>query len=82
MIAEIETALQRHLAEFTNSDGSLIVDEENEEVLKVADVNHDGIISIADITTIQRYLAEFIDRRKKHTQHTLLNYVEEKRAIA
>jgi len=61
MIAEIETALQRHLAEFTNSDGSLIVDEENEEVLKVADVNHDGIISIADITTIQRYLAEFID---------------------
>ena len=55
------TALQRHLAEFTNSDGSPIVDEENEEVFKIADVNHDGIISIADITMIQRYLAEFID---------------------
>lgn len=55
------TALQRHLAEFTNSDGFPIVDEENEEVFKIADVNHDGIISIADITTIQRYLAEFID---------------------
>ena len=55
------TALQRHLAEFTNSDGSPIVDEENEEVFKIADVNHDGSISIADITMIQRYLAEFID---------------------
>ena len=55
------TVLQRHLAEFTNSDGTPIVDETNEEILKIADVDHNGEITIADITLIQRFLAEFTD---------------------
>ena len=55
------TILQFHLAEFVNSDGTPIIDEDNEEIFKIADVNHSGNVTIADVTFIQRYLAELIN---------------------
>lgn len=55
---EDATMLQRHLAEFTNEDGSAIIDVNDPDKFKVADVNGDGRINIADATAIQRILAE------------------------
>ena len=48
-------------ATVVNADGSPIIDEADEEMLKIADVNRDGIVTIFDVTTIPRYLAEMID---------------------
>ena len=53
------TVLQRHLAAFTNSDGTAIIDEANAAAFKAADVNGDGVISVGDVTALQRKLAKF-----------------------
>ena len=53
------TILQRHLAEFTNEDGSAIVDETDPKAVKVADVDGDGSITVMDVSAIQRIVAEF-----------------------
>ena len=52
------TMIQRHLAEFTNEDGSPIIDVDDPEEFRVADANKDNRISIQDVTKIQRVLAE------------------------
>ena len=57
---EDATVLQRHLAEFTNADGSPIVDEDDPAAFRAADFNGDGVIDIVDVTDIQRRLAEYI----------------------
>ena len=57
---EDATVLQRHLAEFTNADGSPIVDEDDPAAFRAADFNGDCIIDIVDVTDIQRRLAEYI----------------------
>ena len=53
------TVLQRHLAAFSNSDGTAIIDETNAAAFKAADVNGDGVISVGDVTALQRKLAKF-----------------------
>lgn len=53
------TALQRHLAEYKNEDGSFIVDESNPAAFEIADYDLDKRITIFDATAIQKYLAEF-----------------------
>ena len=50
------TVLQRHLAEFTNADGSEIVNDEN---FMTADFDGNGVVDIADATKMQTVLAEF-----------------------
>lgn len=52
------TMLQRHLAEFTNEDGSPIIDVDDPEEFRVADTNKDNRVSIQDVTKIQRVIAE------------------------
>ena len=54
------TVLQRHLAAFSNADGSPIVDEDDPAAFRAADFNSDGAIDIMDVTDIQRRLAECI----------------------
>ena len=53
------TMLQRHLAEFTNDDGSAIIDETDADLFKRCDVDGDGKLKIMDVTHIQRKVAEF-----------------------
>ena len=53
------TMLQRHLAEFTNEDGSAIIDETDADLFKRCDVDGDGKLKIMDVTHIQRKVAEF-----------------------
>ena len=52
------TILQRHLAEFTNPDGTPIVDERDPVDFKIADFDGDGHISVNDVTGIQKVLAQ------------------------
>ena len=54
------TMLQRHLAEYTNADGSAIIDVNDAEIFAKADVNSDNRISIRDVTEIQRIIAEIV----------------------
>lgn len=51
------TLLQRFLAEFTNPDGTPLLDLDDPDTFHRADANNDGYISIKDVTAIQRYLA-------------------------
>lgn len=53
------TTLQRHLAEFLNSDGSPIIDETDNISFTVSDMNTDGVINIRDVTAVQRKIADF-----------------------
>lgn len=53
------TFLQKHLANYTNDDGSVLIDEEDENQFKIADFNGDRYISIRDATAIQKYIAGY-----------------------
>lgn len=55
------TMLQRYLAEFTNPDGTPLIDPDDPISFSCADANNDGYISIKDVTAIQRYLAGLED---------------------
>ena len=55
------TTLQRHLAEYRNSDGSPIINEADKSSFAIADMNADGVIDIRDVTAIQRKIADFED---------------------
>lgn len=55
------TTLQRHLAEYRNSDGSPIINEADKGSFKIADMNADGVIDIRDVTAVQRKIADFED---------------------
>lgn len=52
------TILQRHLAEFRNTDGTPIVDETDAQQKRIADFDGNGIINISDATAMQRFIAE------------------------
>ncbi len=43
-------------------DYTYIVDESNPEWFAAADVKRDGIISVSDVTLIQRFVAGMIDK--------------------
>lgn len=51
------TMLQRHLAEFTNADGTPVIGEEDTQTRAAADLNGDGVLSVSDVTELQRFLA-------------------------
>ena len=55
------TTLQRHLAEYRNSDGSPIINEADKSSFAIADMNADGVIDIRDVTAVQRKIADFED---------------------
>ena len=54
------TLLQRHLAEFTQFDGSALISVNWPTDYANADCNCDGVVNINDVTAIQRALAEFV----------------------
>ena len=53
------TMLQRHLAEYTNDDGSAIIDETDIDLFTRCDVDGDDRLTIKDVTHIQCKIAEF-----------------------
>ena len=53
------TLLQRYLAEYTNKDGSPLIDLTDGEVFTRTDANCDGIVNVKDVTAIQRIISEF-----------------------
>ena len=57
---EDATMLQRHLAEFTNSDGSPILDLDDPKQFKAADCDCNGKVDLQDVTQIQMIIAEFV----------------------
>ena len=67
---EDATLIQRFLAEYTNDDGSPLLDVNSELVQFLGDLNRDGRISVKDVTELQRFLAEFIKEfpLESHTQ--------------
>lgn len=50
------THIQKHLCDYKDANGNVLIDENNSEDLRIADVNGDSIVSIADATEIQRML--------------------------
>ena len=53
------TLLQRYLAEYTNKDGSPLIDLTDDEVFVRTDANADGAVDVRDVTAIQRIIGEF-----------------------
>lgn len=53
------TVLQRHLAEYTNEDGTAMIDETDANLFNIADYDGNGKINVYDVTEMQRALAGF-----------------------
>lgn len=51
------TLLQRVLCEFTNDDGTPLLDLNDPDVFFRCDANNDGYVNVCDLTAIQRHLA-------------------------
>lgn len=50
-----------HLADFKNQDGSAMIDITDNTQLLIADFDGNGIINIEDSTSIQKYIAGFVE---------------------
>ena len=54
------TIIQKFICEITDENGNLLIDENNPEEVRIADVNGNGRIEIRDATEIQKIAAELI----------------------
>ncbi len=54
------TYMQMHLAGYKSSDGSALIDTEDDNMFIIANVNNDGYIDISDATQIQMVLAGWV----------------------
>lgn len=50
------THIQKHLCGYTDENGNVLIDENNSEDLRIADVDGNSMVSISDATEIQRLL--------------------------
>ena len=52
------TYLQMHIAGNKNTDGSAFIDETNKQLFDCVDMNKDGKLSVADVTSLQIYISQ------------------------